>query len=166
VRLLYCEAAATLSNHNAELKSLCYDCAGAGEHGSTREGCTCSTARWLQHCLTTMLNHNHLVMIVQVLVNMAAHVEGARALLRGSHTAAGLLEVLLGPEGVLEVEGLQQQQQQQQPKQQHGTQVCAYVPVQAYCGSRSSSSLNSSMARRCVCVCLCMRTAAAEAVAA
>jgi len=113
-----------------------------------------------------MLNHNHLVMIVQVLVNMAAHVEGARALLRGSHTAAGLLEVLLGPEGVLEVEGLQQQQQQQQPKQQHGTQVCAYVPVQAYCGSRSSSSLNSSMARRCVCVCLCMRTAAAEAVAA
>jgi len=83
VRLLYCEAAATLSNHNAELKSLCYDCAGAGEHGSTREGCACSTVRQLQHCPTKMLNYNHFVVIVQVLVNLAAHVKGALALLQG-----------------------------------------------------------------------------------
>ena len=81
MRLLYCEAAATPSNHNAESQPHCYDCSGAGEHGSTREGCACSTVRQLQHCPTTMLNYNHFVMIVQVLVNMAAHVKGALALL-------------------------------------------------------------------------------------
>ncbi|KAF5833749.1 hypothetical protein DUNSADRAFT_9816 [Dunaliella salina] len=54
--------------------------------------------------------------LMQVLVNMAAHAEGARALLKGSHTAAGLLEVLLGPEGLLSDVG-------GQPKQQQGTQA-------------------------------------------
>jgi len=70
---------------------------------------------------------------LQVLVNMAAHTEGARALLRGSHTAAGLLEVLLGPEGVLEPDGVQQQEQQQQQQAAQGVHVSALRAAQG-CG--------------------------------